>query len=87
MKIAMRKNIFVLFAVMGGVIIVGLTIFLITALHIIKLFFGLFIDRKKSGKPTKFYQYSEDIQVNNESKRRVTKTIDAEVVTAETKSE
>ncbi len=88
MKITFRKNIFVLFAIIGGAIVVAMTLFLIAALHLVKLFFGLFIVRKQ--RPSKFsktYQYSEDVQQSKQdSSRRVTKTIDAEVVTAETKT-
>lgn len=77
----------ILFAVVGGVIIMAVTVFLITCLHLIKMFFKIFIQREKINpnfKHSAVYRYTEPVQRNTpETGKKLIKTIDVEAISKE----
>ena len=90
MNVQFRRNIFLLLAFIAGAIVVVLTLFLITCLHIVKFFFNIFFQREKlssKSKGLRSFQYTESTEDQAfDAKQRPIKTIEAEVVSAESKS-
>ena len=87
MNVKSRLSPFVLLAFVGGLFIMGVTLFLIACLHLVKLFFKMFIQRERifnKTKETQGFQFSkEDTKLKPDLKRNNMKTILTEPISVE----
>ncbi len=87
MNIPARRNIFLVLAFIGAVIVMVFTLFVMIGLHIGRFLFQAFFQREKSPLGSKdakhFQQTVSSMGQSFETKRRPIKTIEAEVNSAE----